>query len=313
MQGINVKLSKKSSIFVYVVLLLIALTITIFLVFNERYGSSEILSSDVAEHIAKDYFFEEYGLDVEFINVYHLQVGEHTYRNSIKVAYKDDEYCLYLSKNNRPCFDDFRETVRKKELETMDLQAVLELSGIVVKEVSFAIGCSYDQQKCVLILESVTDQLLPSYTHEMYSFISELNALGIDGFNIVCKVPDFMQPRFELGYGMYSINLGAYTFDTRVSEKKFKKAYCEFQESVFYDEQKFNSIVLEMERLGYRNVCFMIPSQTNATLLEIILYCEANENASLEQVQHIIDGIDETYFKCQGREIKYLLSYNRAE
>ena len=119
-----------------------------------------------------------------------------------------------------------------------------------------------------------------------------------------------MQPRYELGYGMYSIALGGGRFNTQVNEKNFKEEYSEVKESLFYDEQKFSSLVLEMERLGYQNVCFMIPSQTNPTLLEIVLYCEADENTSLEQAQNIIDGIDETYFSSQSREVKYVLDYN---
>lgn len=278
----------------------------------DEYGSSDIISSDTAESIAEDYFSKEYGLDVEFIDIYRLQVGEHNYRNSLNVEYNDDEYCVYLNKNNQPYFDDYRETIRKKELEAMDFKSALGTHGIIANEANFHIGVSYDDQKSLLTLECRTDKLLPAYTFSMYNFINELNTLGIDRFSISCQVPDFMQPKPELGYGMYSVLLGSYSFNTQVNEHEFEKAYCEFKESVFYDELKFNSIVLEMERIGYQNVCFMIPSQTNSNVLEIVLYCEAGDDTSTEQAQNIIDSIDETYFRCQGREIKYLLNYNNA-
>ena len=265
------------------------------------------ITEEQAADIALPYFQKTYGKTVTVEGVKYCQTGMYRYRNIVWVSDEEKEYTLYLDAHNKPAFDDVAAQETVERADKARIEAALESLGMQ-SDMNLYIGFNYDEGRCSISFSA--QQYLPTRekTEEIYALLTLLKEEKVDTFNIAIDTPEFLTPRMGLGkYGTHGIVLAGQSFATDISKASFEREYLAFAYRVYWDEQKFNERILELEQMGYKNVYFMVKPQAYPDIEEIILYCEAENGLSEEQAANLLAEMDETYFKIDDKETRYIL------
>ncbi len=302
----RMKIEKWKAFFPFM-LWMIAIVFVLFFAKNEKI---EKITCYEATDIGKSYFLEQYGknVTVEEINDERIQ---YTRRNVITVCDGETEYMLYLDEKNRPSFDN----VLAVDIQTnIDIESVKEMAKILGLEFfadyNVTIVNSYDKQSCfVRLCVTTKDRLHKEKSDAYYSFLVFLRDKGITELLIDVNSPDFLLSKKEFDHRV-NIGIGKEVFDTNMGTKEFRSRFNIFSDSIFWDKQKFESKLSELNRMGYENPCFFVSQWRDYNTLEIVLCCEGGPDNSVKQDDALFADMDESYINIQNVDIVYVLKYS---
>ncbi|MEA4833255.1 MAG: hypothetical protein VB118_11660 [Oscillospiraceae bacterium] len=271
----------------------------------------EKITADQATERVQAYFKSSHNLNVTVKSVSYEQVGEHEYLNIVTVSYGEAEYKLILNKNNEPISDNVSalETIKSIDISSIDNK---------IRQLGFKRDGYYDLRTDVSyqnfrysVCFSVISEDCPSKDSKdvIYSLLGQLKNEGIEEFFINISSPNFLIPKIECGYGEHGIWLTGIGIDTDVDSASFEKQYYKFVDQIYWDEQKYDEIILQLTQLGYENACFFIYRWYSGNTLEIVLYCESDNSLSDEPAITLLEEMDDSYFKVGDSEIKYTLRH----
>ena len=293
----------------FIPLLICMVAISTFLIIPTSMNP-EAMSVKQVTGFTKSYFQRKYGMDVIIKDVNYIQISEHEYRNSVTVSSGGTEYNLSLNKHNKPEFDDVHAVEVMGKIDKSLIEDKLKSLGLEITKYSgYNLGYSYEDKQYIIGLSvSSIDRPSKNAKDDMYSLLELLKEEGVDKFSISVPTPDFLTPQMEFGYGAYGSVLGGENFETDMDMRSFEEKYYGFVDSIYWDEQKFDDKIIELEQLGYKNVHFFIPMEYNSNTIRVLLYCEADSSLSYEQANDALISMDESYFEIQGYETVFVLS-----
>ena len=262
------------------------------------------MTIEQANDLTKVYFNEQYNLDVIVESVEYKQVGERRYRNFVTATNGDTEYNLILDKNNKPLSDDVSAVDRMNSIDLSIFKERLDTLGLRLHNYydleSVFTGMQYEVWLSV-VSEGLQNK---DAIDRIYSLLNELKREGIDKFIINIDTPDFLMGNNEHGLRLTSIG-----FETDISKANLEEQYNNFIEGIYWNKQKFDDTIMELNRLGYKDAAFYISGWHDGRTLEIVLYCESYKDLSDEQAAALLKKIDDSYFKIADNKIKYTLRH----
>ena len=144
---------------------------------------------------------------------------------------------------------------------------------------------------------------------DIYSLIEELKDYGIDVFGINIDTPNFLLPKMESGHGARGVRLAGIGFETDIGITSFEEQYYRFVDQIYWDKQQFDNKISEFTQRGYKNAYFYVSKWADENTLEIVLYCESDASLSNEYAATLLEGIDDSYFRIDGKKTKYTLQH----
>ena len=276
---------------------LLAAQITICLVLFAGCSFDSIsLTVDRAAEIAIPYFKESYGITVSVENVKPIQVGDTNYLYGVNVSDTDGRfYKLCLDKEGNPLADNY---LCSRQLDEVDVDAVLTQPCEIYEQFAYKDKGYLYLVTCSAYLKDLPSKESPSV---VYRELKRLEASGVQELVLYVRAPYFLTS--EAGYGL---QLSAKAFSTVLNWETFLKQYNEWAETVFWNEQKFNNILLELKEIGIPNAYF---SMKNVT--DIVLYYKSETALSPEYTLGLIEQIDESFIRIDGTEFNFYVEQLR--
>lgn len=306
---------KKAKIIIPIVLEVLAV---IFVFATKRDPSAVEISKEEAEEIAVSYFNEEYSVEATVLRTeYRRLTYDKVYLNCITVLIDNEEYQLLLDDENKPLIDDYSISMFVKNLETNKLEEWKSKYGLD-KYVSSGINGmfvyeGYKEAKRRVAFYIKTQEIPKAEdADKFWNLLCELRENGIEYFGISIVSPEFLMPNFDLGHGAHGVLLRAASFPTGYSSKKFHKEYLSFIKSIYWDEDKFDEKIEELEKAGYKNPYFYTAHifAKNPNRVTLACYCETSGEADENEVRkiyEIIKDMDDTYIRIDSRGVEYLV------
>lgn len=271
-------------------------------------ASVEKLTYSQAAAIGKTYFLEQYGKTVSVDEVKYEEIYQYERRNIITACDGETEYVLYLDKKNRPAFDnvsavDIRNHMDIASIKEAAYEAGLELS----KHSNSMVIPSYEEKKCLVRLCTASiDRPIRKKADACYSFLSLLKDQGIAELSIEVNVPDFLLSKD----GVTGVVIDQELFDASMDREQFAQKYCIFSDSIFWDKQRFENKMVELNQMGYINPYFFISQWRDSDTLEIILYYESTTDRN--QNDDVFADMDERYIRLDNVDIVYMLQHSNS-
>ena len=296
-------------------IILWSLAIVLVLVLPKDTGVEKITVAQ-ATSIGEPYFQKNYGKDITIEEVNYKEIRRYVWRNSITVSDGEEEYVLYLDQNNQPAFDNVQAVEVCKNADISSIQERAEAAGLEISknvennDNGFYMNDSYKDKNCsVCFCTTSVDRPNPNEENEVYALLNLLKKEGIQQLSIDVPSPDFLLPKKEFGHGIYGVGIEKETFTTDMDYNTFQAQYSAFADSIYWDEQKFTDKITELEEIGYENPYFFISKWRDENTLEVVLYCESDNNLSDTQAAALLTDIDDSYIKIGDTNIVYVLDH----
>ena len=308
---------KKAKIIIPIVLALAVATV-IFVLATRREPSAVEISKEEAEEIAVSYFNEEYSVDATVLStVYRRITYDKVFLNCITVLIDNEEYLLLLDDENKPLIDNYSVSMFVKKIEKNKLEEWKIKYGLD-KYVSSGINGMFlyegykKAKRRVSFCIKMQEIPKAEEADKFWDLLCELRENGIEYFGITIVSPEFLMPNFELGHGAHGVLLTAESFPTEYSSKKFHKVYSSFINGIYWDEDKFNEKIEELEKAGYKNPYFYVADifTKNPNGVNMVCYCETSGEADENEVRkiyEIIKDMDDTYIRIDSCGVEYLV------
>ena len=280
--------------------------IAVALLFAACHRNPKIVTVEQVSERILAYFKDTHDLDVTVINVSYDRVGQRDYLNIVAVSDGETEYRLILDRNNKPMLDDVSAARAIKDVDASSYEDRLKSLGLLLRE-SYTLGivASYGVEFRYYSSFSVKTEGRPSIEAKdgVYSLLEAMKNEGIELFVINVTTPSFLLPKHRTN----GIIIDAIGFDTDIDITSFEELYNSFVERVYWDKQKFDEKIIKLTQLGYRNAYFFIPGWYQGNTLEIVLYCESDDDLSDEPAIALLEEMDDSYIKIADTKIQYTL------
>lgn len=269
-------------------------------------GEPVALTLKHANNIARVYFQDEYSIQINATDITSIQTGENKYLNLIHVEHGDSKYELVLDKDNSPL------TANVDAIKTLS-----EFDEAVIAEDMRVLGASLNLDALQAVFSYQNSQYQASLhlnfegkpatedSDVAYHLFEMAKSEGLDQLIFSLSTPPFL-----LCNGEYGIQLASETFSSDMDKDKFSSKYLDFAQSICWDENKFNSKILELEKMGYYNVRFSILDMTPDTI-RIELSLKSDIEITDEQAESICEELDDTFFKIGKKTTQFVFRYTR--
>ena len=309
---------KKAKIIIPIVVLAVLTVLAVIFVFATKRDPSAVeISKEEAEEIAVNYFNEKYSVEATVVWTEYKLVSYKVYLNWITVLIDNEKYKLLLDDENKPLMDDYSISMFVKNLEANKLEEWKSKYGLdeyASSEIKWELLYSGYRKARRVVSFRIETQEIPKAedADKFWNLLCELRENGFDCLEIWIVSPKFLMPNFDLGHGAHGSLLTWAAFSPDYSSKKFYKKYLSFTKWIYWDEDKFNEKIEELEKAGYKNPYFysvhMFGNVPNGVTM--VCYCETSGEADENEVRkiyEIIKDMDDTYIIIDGREIEYLV------
>ena len=261
----------------------------LFLPSRGGHTAGKLLTEEEAAAIAVPYFQEHYGLAVEVTEVHRSYIGNKRWESAVTVSDGTEEYELQLGRKQEPLCDDVEALRALRTLEERYPDGLRAAFGLT----------RYDAESCSTAQYVNDNKFYPCFafkTHELPQD-EDADALWelmrvldeIDAYNVELDVltPDFPPQRDGLE------TLMSYTFFPDVDRGQFDASYSNFQDCIFWDEDKFRETAEQLEDAGYQDVSFEITGY-DLDGSRILIGCRAGlpEGGTAEEAEAIVGEMD---------------------
>ena len=308
---------KKAKIIIPIVLAVLTVLAVIFVFATKRDPSAVEISKEEAEEIAVNYFNEKYSVEATVVWTEYKLVSYKVYLNWITVLIDNEEYQLLLDDENKPLMDDYSISMFVKNLEANKLEEWKSKYGLdeyASSEIKGALLYSGYRKARRVVSFCIKTQEIPKAEEadKFWNLLCELRENGFDYLEIRIVSPEFLMPNFDLGHGAHGSLLKWAAFSPDSSSKKFYKEYLSFTKWIYWDEDKFNEKIEELEKAGYKNPYFYVADifTKNPNGVNMVCYCETSGEADENEVRkiyEIIKDMDDTYIRIDSCGVEYLV------